>query len=140
MATMTQNQWVLLQGDSFTIQPLSTDGSVSLTYAWGSDDLCGSNPYWTCAKDVQVGQVQTNWNHNFGEGWFDKVDLFGVRDAVQIASNQFQNLYLRVTSGTVDVSQNVPVDVAPVPLPAAGVLLPLALVALAGIRKARKAA
>lgn len=137
MSTMTQNQWVILKGDSFTITPLSKDGSVSLTYSWASDSLCGSNIWWTCAKDVQVGQVQSNSKNNFGEGWYDKVDLHNVKDIVQIASNNFGNLYLRVTSGTVSVAPNA-VDIAPVPLPAAGVLLPLALVALAGIRKARK--
>lgn len=139
MATMAQNQWVILQGDAFTLLPMSTDGSVSFTYAWGGDDLCGSNPWWTCAPgDVQVGQVQSGYNHNFGEGWFDKVNLSSVKEAVQIASDNFSNLYLRVTSGTVQIVPNV--DVAPVPLPAAGILLPMALAALVAVRKARKSA
>ncbi len=139
MATMKQNEWIILQGDSFTILPGSTDGSVSLTYAWAGDTLCGSNPSWTCApKEAQVGQVQANYNHNFGEGWFDKINLQGVTQPVQIASDYLSHLYLRVTSGTVQVAANTPVDVAPVPLPAAGLMLPFAMAALFALRKARK--
>lgn len=137
MAIMTQNQWVILQGDAFTIQPLSTDGSVSLTYAWGSSDLCGSDIWWTCAsKDIPIGQIQSGGGHNFGEGWFDKANLSSLTQPFQIGSGGFSNLYLRVTSGRLEVVPNV--DTAAVPLPGAGLLLPLALAALVAVRTMRK--
>lgn len=139
MATMQQSEWIILQGDTFTITPGSTDGSVSFTVAWAGDSLCGSDPWWTCApKDFQVGQVQTGWGHSFGEGWFDLVNMGSVTQPVQIATDYLSHLYFRVTSGTVQIVPNV--DVAPVPLPAAGLLLPMALMALVAVRKARKSA
>lgn len=139
MATMTQNEWAILEGSSFTVLPGSTDGSVSFTAAWAGDDLCGSNPWWSCAPaDLQVGQVQTGWSHNFGEGWFDLVNMGSVTQPVQIATDYLTHLYFRVTSGTVQIAANTPIDVAPVPLPAAGVLLPLAMVAMVAFKRARR--
>ena len=134
MTTLNQNEWIILNGQSFTLTPLSTNGSVSLTYAWASDTLCGSDPYWTCAPShTQIGVVQSNYGHNFAEGWFDKVNAHSVTDALSIGTDLYSHLYLRVTSGSVSVAPTM--DLAPVPLPAAGVLLPMALVAMAFIRR-----
>ena len=77
--------------------------------------------------------VQSNYGHNFAEGWFDKVNAHSVTDALSIGTDLYSHLYLRVTSGSVSVAPTM--DLAPVPLPAAGVLLPMALVAMAFIRR-----
>lgn len=148
-----QNQWAILDlgqtsSANLLINPISTNGSFSFTYAF-SDSGCGAgaNQYntWSCmSKDLPTNTVFANFNHNFAEGWYDKVNQSSVSApyAVSYLKEGAEQLfmYFRVTSGAGSVNQAVaePAPPAPVPLPAAAALLPIGLGALALIKRRRK--
>ncbi|WP_136684249.1 hypothetical protein [Falsirhodobacter xinxiangensis] len=150
---LRQNQWAVLDlgqtgSADLVIDPISEDGSFSFTYAF-SDSGCGAgaNQYntWSCMpKDLATNTVMSSFNHNFGEGWFDKVNRSSVTAPVAIAylkeGAERLFMYFRVTSGSGTISQTIaePTPPAPVPLPAGAALLPMGLAALALLKRRRR--
>ena len=154
---MSQNQWAVLEFQNtnslnLAITPGKTDGSFSYTYAF-SENGCGKDASqyntWSCMPEsFGTNVINTGYAFNFGEGWFDKTSAGNVRETVSVnyvkegAENIF--MYFRVTSGSgslsrvLDVVDSPAPDVvdppAPVPLPAAGLML---LAGIAGIGSLR---
>lgn len=136
--TMQQNQWAVFEADrTFNISPISKDGSFSYSYGF-SDTGCGNSGAWSCAPtDLKLGEVQTSFSHNFGYGW-SPVNVHGQREDSLLPVSKLL-MFFRVNSGSGSVSwADVAETPAPVPLPAAGLLLVAALGAL-GLVKGRGA-
>lgn len=136
--TMQQNQWAVFSGPTdFTVSPISKDGSFSYSYGF-SDTGCGTSGSWSCMPtDLVLGDVQSSFAHNFGYGW-SPVNVHGQAvDSVLSFSSAF--LFFRVNSGTALLTWTDAVDApAPVPLPAAGLMMLAGMGALVAVRRRGK--
>lgn len=91
-------------------------------------------------RGFETNVINTGYNFNFGEGWFDKTSAGNVKDTVLVnyvkegAENLF--MYFRVNSGSGSLSRipDVVEPPAPVPLPAAGLMLLAGLAGIGGLR------
>ena len=146
---MSNNQWTILEFHNtsslnLVITPGSSNGSFSYTYAF-SRNGCGegADQYntWSCMpRGFETNVINTGYNFNFGEGWFDKTSAGNVKDTVLVnyvkegAENLF--MYFRVNSGSGSLSRipDVVEPPAPVPLPAAGLMLLAGLAGIGGLR------
>ena len=141
---MKQNDWIVFdfapEQGTFKVTPGSTDGSFSYSYGF-SDTLCPQS--WACMpKDRALNTIHANGGGDFGYGW--NPQSFGSVRSETILTGAKTTLFMffRVTSGSASVSQMIadaPTDPAPVPLPAAGLLMMAGLGALGVLRKRQKA-
>lgn len=140
---MSVGQWTILEINNvdsinFVAKPTNVDASFSFGYAF-SQNGCGPDP-WSCMPEGQeTNVVKTGNSPNFPNGWLGITYRGSVTDPFSISYQKdgAEKLYMffHVTSGNGTLSQ-IGDDVespAPVPLPAAGLMLVAGLASVGGL-------